>query len=274
MRIVDALAILLKKSRRHADPAGNWILYPRVFVDNVVDYILANPTVDTFALPCIRPPFRETWVEFSLPRRGESPRHRRAIVCKEMDDFLRLPDVPIECRYFAIEIIVASDDCKKIGQLPGSSGFYCNTDGSLRKVVLHPDLNSDSGRRALTCALEILFQTFAFMHCKNVVVDDDRLPTALAKSFKRKHGSLPMIFKTIRVVPLTEFRRGITHKPRGQEGVALHIVRGHFKDYRERGLFGKTKGIFWWDQSLSGTADRYVENQYVVEPSGDINANS
>jgi hypothetical protein len=35
---------------------------------------------------------------------------------------------------------------------------------------------------------------------------------------------------------------------------ALHICRGHFKDYRNSaGLFGKYKGLYWWDMHTRGT---------------------
>ncbi len=33
----------------------------------------------------------------------------------------------------------------------------------------------------------------------------------------------------------------------------MHIVRGHFKDYRNGGgLFGKLKGLYWWDMHVAG----------------------
>ena len=39
---------------------------------------------------------------------------------------------------------------------------------------------------------------------------------------------------------------------------ALHICRGHFKDYREgRGLFAKTHGIWWWDFRLTDSSHRH-----------------
>jgi len=34
--------------------------------------------------------------------------------------------------------------------------------------------------------------------------------------------------------------------------VALHWVRGHYKEYGEKGLFGKRKGVFWWSPHLAG----------------------
>jgi len=47
---------------------------------------------------------------------------------------------------------------------------------------------------------------------------------------------------------------------------ALHICRGHFKDYRKSGLFGKIAGIFWWDQHARGSADcGIVKSTHVIE---------
>ena len=39
----------------------------------------------------------------------------------------------------------------------------------------------------------------------------------------------------------------------------LHICRGHFKDYtRGRGLFGRFKGLYWWDSQVRGTAEKGI----------------
>ena len=48
---------------------------------------------------------------------------------------------------------------------------------------------------------------------------------------------------------------------------ALHICRGHFKDFREgRGLFGRTKGLFWWDAQVRGTIDAGIsDHEYNVK---------
>jgi hypothetical protein len=51
---------------------------------------------------------------------------------------------------------------------------------------------------------------------------------------------------------------------------ALHICRGHFKDYRQHGLFGKLKAIFWWDQALRGSeGDGVIQKTYKVTPTAD-----
>jgi hypothetical protein len=48
---------------------------------------------------------------------------------------------------------------------------------------------------------------------------------------------------------------------------ALHICRGHFKDYTKRGLFGKIHGVFWWSEHLAGALQRgLVKKEYSVRP--------
>ncbi len=45
---------------------------------------------------------------------------------------------------------------------------------------------------------------------------------------------------------------------------ALHIMRGHFKDYREgRGLFGKVHGMWWWDFRVT---DSGHQHRYDIDP--------
>lgn len=50
--------------------------------------------------------------------------------------------------------------------------------------------------------------------------------------------------------------------------VALHLCRGHFKDFRNGpGLFGKHKGIFWWEGSVRGSLSKgRVDKDYSVSP--------
>ena len=48
----------------------------------------------------------------------------------------------------------------------------------------------------------------------------------------------------------------------------MHICRGHFKDFREgTGLFGKLKGMYWWNQQLRGAPEFGVcDKDYQIEP--------
>ena len=51
---------------------------------------------------------------------------------------------------------------------------------------------------------------------------------------------------------------------------ALHICRGHFKDYRDgKGLFGRYKDIYWWESQVRGNGEHGVvlKDYNVNEPS-------
>ena len=54
---------------------------------------------------------------------------------------------------------------------------------------------------------------------------------------------------------------------------ALHICRGHFKDYRDgRGLFGKHKGLYWWEQNVRGSIEQgvHIKDYRVRTPDGSL----
>jgi hypothetical protein len=94
----------------------------------------------------------------------------------------------------------------------------------------------------------------SFLHCKNVKVEDNRVSKPLAKKWHEKTGRWPAQYKTLIIEPLKQILR---HEGRSdQVGVAkaMHICRGHFRDYREgRGLFGKYKQLVWFPQIIRGT---------------------
>lgn len=110
--------------------------------------------------------------------------------------------------------------------------------------------------------------TMALMSCKNV----SRATVAPPRQQRRaaERSGLPLVswHELSLVLPGTAGRsNGSTG---GGESMALHFIRGHFKDYRETGLFGRQKGVYWWSPQLQGKADRVVLKGYSVE-SGDWN---
>jgi hypothetical protein len=94
----------------------------------------------------------------------------------------------------------------------------------------------------------------SFLHCKNVTVVENRVPAPLAKKYHARHGIRPANYKTLVIEPLKNILR--TEGRSGEVGVqkALHICRGHFRDYREgRGLFGKLHQLVWMPSIVRGT---------------------
>jgi hypothetical protein len=101
----------------------------------------------------------------------------------------------------------------------------------------------------------------SLLHCRNVeVLDKPPLPPAVRKQ-RAKKGIPEIQFKLLDVAPLRAVRHW-EQEAQGKEAAAeprpLHFVRGHFKDYSVAGLFGRHKGIYWWDSQVRGEARQGV----------------
>jgi hypothetical protein len=99
------------------------------------------------------------------------------------------------------------------------------------------------------------FLAISFLHCKNVKIVDDPPPEKLAKLFRKKHQGIQMAQPKVLIIePLKQILK--TEGRSGEVGLAkaMHICRGHFRDYREgRGLFGKYKQLVWTPMTVRGT---------------------
>jgi len=128
--------------------------------------------------------------------------------------------------------------------------------GSSQKAVLSADgtYDENDGIRADWLAAVALL-TIGFMHCKNVVQRVVAPPPRLAKRYKERHGRPMFSYRVLEIDPMAQVLRTEGGIDTVGARRALHICRGHFKDYRERGLFGRTHGLFWWDQHLRGTLE-------------------
>lgn len=97
-----------------------------------------------------------------------------------------------------------------------------------------------------------LFMAISFMHCKNVTLETIEPNKKLNKKFQKNHGGFLIKYHTLQVESIKKIlKKEGKIESQGLER-ALHICRGHFKDYRESGLFGKIPGIFWWDAQARG----------------------
>lgn len=105
----------------------------------------------------------------------------------------------------------------------------------------------------------------SFMHCKNIVIETHEPPTALSKAHKKRRGRPLLRYHTLQIQPMQEVLRKEGRADELGLPQALHLCRGHFKDYRERGLFGKNKGLFWWNSHARGSVDEgVVEKDYKI----------
>jgi len=92
-------------------------------------------------------------------------------------------------------------------------------------------------------------------HCKNVELQPEDLPQALRRAREKRGRAAVSRFYTLEI---SSMRRDL--EAAGSVSSlrnALHLCRGHFKDYREGGgLFGKHHGLYWWDLQARGTSTR------------------
>lgn len=108
----------------------------------------------------------------------------------------------------------------------------------------------------------------SLLHCKNVELVE-RDPYVGVRKSLRKHRRRPLVrYSTINVHSMKAIFDGEGGMAAGGGLVrALSITRGHFKDYRQRGLFGKLKGLYWWNQHARGDVSAGVVNHdYSVKP--------
>jgi hypothetical protein len=100
------------------------------------------------------------------------------------------------------------------------------------------------------------FLATSLLNCKNTSTADHGPPPKLNKAYRRRHGRPLVSFKTLTVTPLTPRRASNRITAGTGEPKALHLCRGHFKDYRKsHGLFGKYRGLFWWDMHARGALE-------------------
>jgi hypothetical protein len=126
---------------------------------------------------------------------------------------------------------------------------------------LGEDLSADDTLKAqvlgnISALLNVPLLTLSFMHCKNVVLKTIA-PSPKLNRARVKRGNPPLaVYKILEIHPVKRIleREGdIQHTGLKR---ALHICRGHFKDYTVgKGLFGKVHGVFWWDMALRGSRE-------------------
>lgn len=124
----------------------------------------------------------------------------------------------------------------------------------------------------LTVALMYpLLLAICFVHCKNVTLQPVDVPEKQAKRLARKRGYVPVRYHVLNIEPM----RGVLRREgrSAETGIrqAIHLCRGHFKDYRSgRGLFGRTHGLYWWDMQVRGDAAMgVVAKGYEVQAPGE-----
>lgn len=118
---------------------------------------------------------------------------------------------------------------------------------------------------------EMGMMTISLMHCSNVDTEDtepERTRQMKRQIERKRKAKKPVTFKKLIVRPTgRKSRQNDGGSGRGSDdGVALHLVRGHFKTYSpDSPLFGRFTGTYWWSPMVRGTAPRIVVKDYDVK---------
>jgi hypothetical protein len=109
-----------------------------------------------------------------------------------------------------------------------------------------------------------MWLALSFLHCKNVTLTTEA-PCHSCKPLKKGEQCRRLHYHVLNIKPMQEILRRDGQSEATGLKKALHICRGHFKDYRQRGLFGKYQGLYWWDAHIRGRgSERVVVKDYNV----------
>lgn len=254
---------------------------PVIDVTNVSDYYYTSeqeywdPRHD---FPNLAPPYQAAWFESKMQRRIHSkecgdtdvaalvPHGRTGVLIHALDPSTQqFEGKPPEGTKWVLWCELYIDFGKRGVTCEGPHGsmFLCvSAEGAILETPwmqsFVDDVHGDPAMLGLMRSqMTWLYPTFlaiSFMHCRNVALVDNKVPKPLAKKYRERTGVEPVAYKTLVIEPLKQILR----RDGGSDKVgiqrALHICRGHFKDYREgRGLFGRYHQMVWQPSVVRGT---------------------
>lgn len=241
---------------------------PVFYIDNVVKYSEDSEHTDPIV---VLPPFKDMWVEYYTNSLRLAVRIRNYIMSEA--DRSRLLS---ECDNEDSKIVTLAAKW-----LVDMTPYYETKDGKIVRsnlLVWYLDEtgNAIAVKGATVKTVETVQQihrylypiwlALGFMHCKNVR-HVENIPGGAFERARKRRGEKPSLrYYTLEIDPMCEVLRKEGQSETLGLKQALHICRGHFKDYRQSGLFGKIKGIFWWDAALRGTSEQgVVVKDYAVK---------
>lgn len=268
-------------------------------IDNVADYIFCQLPKDKWSLkedfPNIAPPFEIFWMEYNVPKYTNINGNIEKTP-KNLDGIFGFLVAAQE---------LSIDDAKSTNTnakwvlnikmfykrtILGERGFSdikimkmvgVKSDGTLATVNYNGEvkdfITTVAGKETFESAIidfddiknlgtEMTFPVFlslSFLHCKNVeIVENNR---GRKKTHNKNREYSDKVY-TLKINPIRKILDDTAKKHKTGIKQALHICRGHFKDYSKGGgLFGKYKGTYWWPSYVRGN-DKYgtIDKSYEI----------
>jgi hypothetical protein len=249
---------------------------PVLLIDNVAEYYYTSEQEywdlrDDF--PNLAPPYPAFWCEHKMVKRIHSkecgdtdvgalvPNGRIGMLINGLDPAqCKAEGMPENARWILwCELFIDYGLLRNVTATgPHGSTFLCiDAEGVIIERPWMQSFASNQDAEAMKNYMTWFnpaFLAISFLHCRNVTLVDNAVDKPLAKKWRAKHGHWPTPYKTLVIEPLKKILR--TEGRSGEVGVqkALHICRGHFRDYRNgRGLFGKYHQLVWMPSIVRGT---------------------
>ena len=117
----------------------------------------------------------------------------------------------------------------------------------------------------LSFAARVAMATLCLLGCRNISVKTFETTPRVYYEEHHRH-KLPRYH----VIDIEPMRQKFRDANGGKDGIslakALHICRGHFKNFDDKPLFGKLTGTYWWQPHVRGTAEAgIVEKDYRIK---------
>jgi hypothetical protein len=265
-------------------------------VTNVSDYLdercSQKPLHIISDIPNVRPPYLISWYEF-IPRFNPLGK-----VYMQSEDGLKDVTGNPEHITKTFGVLITEHDRITIGdRIPISALIFregldctihlslaimlgCHEDGTLFSDLNNLSQNKYSSayyQNAPNGAISSFYQAIiiralmgiSFLHCKNIVIRSTEPSIKLQHARVRK-GKLPLFtFKTLEIKPMTKILREEGESETKGLARALHICRGHFKDFQQGPGLGRghAHGLYWWDSQVRGNREvGAVIKDYKVSP--------
>lgn len=237
-----------------------------IHIDNVIDYYITGSTPDLPTLN-IAPP----WQSFFM----QAPKYPYAALFKaypinpELDsDKKRFGGLVNEQTKWFVAILIFAIMTYRETKIPSFFSYIpigLDKDGLIQNqrddgsfgVAIDPIWENmeedyyDDWVHASQAVLSGCSLAITFCHCKNVEIIET-VPQH-TRAMRRRNEPVKKSFHTIHINPIKKILKTEGQSETLGLNQALHICRGHFKNYQGRGLFGKYQGTYWWPMHARGS---------------------
>ena len=207
--------------------------------------------------PNAAPPFDVTWVEWSVKKEfadsvnfSELRRCGTLTLSEYTDDGFSLYIYGIGEMF--------SDGHPVISVFPGKARYVLDVVGNVvnSNIIMPSDPKEVGGviPEAIDGLMIPTLLTFSLLNCRNVTTQEHG-PYRKEEERWSKRGSKRLLcrYHTLNISTMARILREEGGIKKNGPAKALHICRGHFKDYTKSGLFGKHRGLFYFGPVIRGS---------------------